>query len=1539
MPVGIRRSLSVGLVSLCALMGGLVFGDAPALAAGGHVFGSSFGGPCTGAGGSCEPGQLEKPLSEPSGVAVNSVTGNVYVVDKGDSRVVELNSEGGFIAEFNGGGTAGELSEPEAIAIDNSGDSPSQDPSVGDVYVTDHNVLDKFSSTGKYEGQITGKCGKEGEVPPSCSNSTFTAFETLDGVAVDPKGRVWVYQKNAYIDAFSDAASNAFLSSRKSPFGSAKPGIAVDSEDSLYVDHFLFTAKLSSTGTLLKSGEQEGTTGVAVDPSSNDVYIDTGNPEEGSPEIQVYTPERFTAGDAPAETFGEAQLGDHGGTALAVSDAPISGGDVYVVDSTAGTVDIFTPQTVGVHAFSSSFTGEGEHALSEPSGVAVNDETGDVYVIDAGSKRVEEFTKAGVFIASFAPPGGFGAPEAIAVDNTEDMLDPSNGDVYVADDGTRVIDKFSSTGIDEGQLTGVCPSAGETQLGGRCEPSGTEVTPFPEPITGLMVDAEGNLWVGTTDPRYAVNEFTDAGGYLKSVRLNPAPTEGLVIASPTVGYYTSSIQPRPGKLFTFNPSAGEQEPYVVKEEPPSGQLALVPSTGDLLDDTTTTIEELTPSDETEVFPENGLADSHGVAVNDEDTVYATDGAAGSVEVFDEHLFLQVAVGAVAGLKPTSVTLQGSVNPAGAKVSSCEFEYGTTTSYGQSAECEPAVGSLGEGTKPVLVGAKLAGIVSGTTYHYRLVASNALGTNRGSDHVFTTQGPEITEEQVTYVEARGATLQAQINPNGGATSYHFEYDTTPYTSSASHGTSLPVPSASIGSGTSAVPVSVRATGLLPGTTYYYRVVADGEPLGAPETFDGPNQTFVTPPAPGSALPSNCPDEQRRAEQPYGLKLPDCRAYEMVSPLDTVGQDATDSFVRTGIRAAVSGEAITYPTKGNFADPSGNLIENQLLSRRNAERQAWETQAITPPQGPDKTEVGNKPYQATIFTPELTEGVATSNAALSSETPPLEEGEFGLYLSNFAGGSYRYLGYFGGEPVALGASTDLSHVVTSDGMWVNGKLINFNVNNKGDELGGVGTQSGAGFIADHEVWHAVSADGSRVYLTSPKNYDNGKNPGALYVRVNVEQEQSPMKDLGLPGEECLEPAKACTVEVSPAGVTGARYWGASADGTEVFFTREGDLYEYSLPIGATAGVSTALTHGGEVQGVAQISEEGQYVYFVAKGALRGEHGEALRNSVGAEPVAGEDNLYVAHEGGAPGFIATLSPGDQGDWDLGGEQEALGGPAINSAVVSPNGKYLAFLSESSLTGYDNRSAEPADCGSTNTAGEFTPQLKCGEVFVYDADTGRLVCASCDPTGARPVGGASLQKAPQSYDTYRPHELFDDGALFFDSSDALVPHASDGRQNVYEYENGHVYAISNVAGGFEAFFMDASGAGPDGEEPTNVFFGSADQLLPQDRSNNVVVWDARIDGGFPVTVVPPPCDNGDSCKPPPAPQPAAFGAPASATFSGSGNITASPPAVVKPASKTVKCARGRARNKHGQCVKQKSKRDKAKKAKRAGRERRGKS
>ncbi len=381
---------------------------------------------------------------------------------------------------------------------------------------------------------------------------------------------------------------------------------------------------------------------------------------------------------------------------------------------------------------------------------------------------------------------------------------------------------------------------------------------------------------------------------------------------------------------------------------------------------------------------------------------------------------------------------------------------------------------------------------------------------------------------------------------------------------------------------------------------------------------------------------------------------------------------------------------------------------------------------------------------------------------------------------------------------------------------------------------------------------------------------------------------------------------------------------------------NLYEYELS--SEPGKPGRLTDlsvdkagdGAAEQGVAQISEDGSYVYFVAEGDLA------------AGALAGAPNLYVSHDGGAPAFIATLAPhgsergyfepkgGDSLDWGYGGASQIPVNPEVTRSVVTPDGTHLAFVSERSLTGYDNEQAESGECEGEISGSGVRETGRCPEVYLYDAGTDRLVCASCNPSGARPIGPSDIDTSSSraGVSEYRPRNLAEDGTLFFDSRDALVPHASDGRKNVYEYKGGHIYAISDVAGGYESFFLDAS------PNSANVFFATADQLLPEDTSNDVVVYDARVGGGFPVTVSPPPCNNGDSCKPPPTPQPALFGAPASATFSGAGNLTPEPSSQTpKVTSKiAVKCKQGRKLS-HGKCVKRSKARKRRAKTKKTNR------
>jgi hypothetical protein len=865
----------------------------------------------------------------------------------------------------------------------------------------------------------------------------------------------------------------------------------------------------------------------------------------------------------------------------------------------------------------------------------------------------------------------------------------------------------------------------------------------------------------------------------------------------------------------------------------------------------------------------------------------------------------VVVSPVKSVTATSATLEGVLNPhAAGEPGSYEFLYKASATACEGGE---VIGGSALGAKGEVVKAEVT-LLPHTSYTVCLRASNEAGEVSALSApvtFITLPVPLVIEgESSTNVDATEARLQSTINPGNSETAYHFEYG--PATDS--YDVSTPV--REIPAGLTGVGVDVVLTGLNPGTTYHYRVVASN---AFPGSVDGTDESFTTPAAQGSGSPTNCPNEQLRAEQSYASVLPDCRAYEMASPLETSGNDATDWFIKSPPRAAVSGEAVTYASKGDFADATGDTFENQFLSRRGPD--GWSTQAITPLHHAESAETFPS-YETATFTPELTEGLASTNAALTSEGV---EGQdvFSFYVDNFVTDTYRYVGVAtSNDRETSGASTDLSHVVMHAGQLaypgniselVNGHVVPVDVSNKGEELeGAVGELGAAPYSIGPYVWRAVSADGSRVYFTSAVVHGS---VGRLYLRENAGQPQSPMS-----GEECIVPADACTIEVSasqrkvadPHGPGVANYWDASTDGSRVFFTSSVELtedaytgpadnaenlYEYDLerPAGERLKdltVDKTDVDGAAVQGVVQASEDGSYVYFVADGDL------------GGKALSGQPNLYVMHDDDAPVFIATLAANDD-----------TSGPEKHNAAVAPDGSHLAFFSELSLTGYDNKEAEPGECGGTG---------KCSEIYLYDAVTNELVCASCNPSGAQPVGPSNFTRYVVS-PSYLPRNLFDDGTLFFDSSDALVPHASDGRENVYEYENGHVYPISDVAGGYESFFMDASADG------NNVFFGSADQLVPQDTSNSVVVYDARVGGGFPVNSAPPSCNNGDSCKPPPAPQPGLFGAPGSATFSGPGNIA---PAVkvalvVKAKAKSVKCKKGYVKKK-SKCVKTKKKKAK---------------
>jgi hypothetical protein len=365
---------------------------------------------------------------------------------------------------------------------------------------------------------------------------------------------------------------------------------------------------------------------------------------------------------------------------------------------------------------------------------------------------------------------------------------------------------------------------------------------------------------------------------------------------------------------------------------------------------------------------------------------------------------------------------------------------------------------------------------------------------------------------------------------------------------------------------------------------------------------------------------------------------------------------------------------------------------------------------------------------------------------------------------------------------------------------------------------------------------------------------------------------------------------------------------------------DLYEFNVETEKVTDLTADHNHPenshlehADVQGLVQgASEDGSYVYFVANGVLAPG---AVPGHCGGNAAPGATcNLYLRHAG-VTTFIAALSTGDQRWREESGSREQ----DYVTARVSPNGRWFTFMSDRSLTGYDNRDANSGEPDE--------------EVFLYDATSKRLTCASCNPTGARPVGmfvstngheiGPLVDRLSiwgnhwlaatipswgyvsfiiGSY-PYQTRYLNNDGRLFFNSDEGLVPQDVNGEMDVYEYEpegvgdctnasatfgeaaDGCVGLISSGGSAEESVFIDASESGND------VFFLTAARLRPEDFDTELDMYDAQVcSDGSPCLPVPPasppPCTTGDSCKPAPTPQPTIFGAAPSATFSGPGNV-----------------------------------------------------
>ena len=773
---------------------------------------------------------------------------------------------------------------------------------------------------------------------------------------------------------------------------------------------------------------------------------------------------------------------------------------------------------------------------------------------------------------------------------------------------------------------------------------------------------------------------------------------------------------------------------------------------------------------------------------------------------------------------------------------------------------------------------------------------------------------ISGEAASQIVTTAATLQGEVEPKGAPTTYRFEYvDEASFNESGWAG------ARSLGEGeiadpkAPATPVSAPIAGLAPGTTYRFRIVATNHcnPLKAEEicTTEGEREgggevprAFTTYPVPEAPLP--CPNAALRVGP--SAALPDCRAYELVTPPDAAGlQSGEDAGFDTSL-ASPAGESLIFGTgigalpgsDGNgFADSyeavrdAGNGWHNADDGPSGAQARIPRRLAVSPDHQYVLWEVYGSYGGSLSILDQRTTYIRRPEGVIRPECAPPSELE-GLF--EFVGcAEPGFKNETAAKPVWITAAA--GHVIFLTG--ADGEAQQLREDAPPTETRAIYDRTPAGLhtvsLLPGDVtpakgqsasYDGASADGSVVLFDL-----EGSTP--LYARID----------------------NAATVEVAESSWTFA---GASQHGDRVFYVRpnagqpflpgtnipQGDLFACDIRSGPCAGLEK--THdpiqigSGEESILVNVSADGSRVYFVSPKQLDGSKGKA-----------GADNLYL-WDGTAIHFIATLDEADVngiktvegrteglGLWDAAQDGARNSGPAshLGSATdpsrTTPDGSVLLFQSHADLT-------PPYEAKGHS------------EVYRYDASAnggaGGLACLSCNPTGAPASSDAQLQSSgngsPVRANAPVANLSADARTVFFQSDDRLVPADTDGLTDVYEWEAEGAGGCRRP-GGCVSLISSGQSANPNylyavSADGSNVFFDTVDSLVPQDAVDSPPsIYDARVDGGIPQPPAPPGECLGEACQP--AVLVPGDATPASLVFNGPGNLLVQPAA--KPTPKTL--------------------------------------